>query len=158
MARVSRRLAPNKTVGVTLPRLQRRQPWGKLSCTSRGSRFPGAPSEKTSVQRVSQQRPKRTGQKMGEKSREKTGMKKPVGLDKPCQLCEQTIYYGYDGPVEGICGRCVDLIRGKRGGNSGKSRVVIRNKTAKASGSFLFLAFAVGVIAGILVQPFLSQL
>jgi len=109
------------------------------------------------VQKVSQQRLASFAQKPGEKDRQKTGMKKAVGLDKPCQLCDQTIYYGYDGPVEGICGRCVDLIRGKRGGNAGKSRVVIRNKTAKASASFLFLAFAFGVIAGILVQPFLSH-
>ncbi|MEE8106635.1 MAG: hypothetical protein V3T86_13955 [Planctomycetota bacterium] len=101
------------------------------------------------MRRATQQRPQKAGPK--------TGMKKAVGLDKPCRLCEQTIYFGYDGPVEGICGRCVDLIRGKKAGNSGKARVVVRDRRAKASLSLLFLAFAVGVVAGILAQPFVAQ-
>ena len=34
-----------------------------------------------------------------------------VGLDRKCKLCGGTIYFGYRGVVEGVCGRCVDLIR-----------------------------------------------
>jgi len=36
-----------------------------------------------------------------------------VGLDKPCSLCGQAIYFNYRGPVEGICGRCADRVRKK---------------------------------------------
>ena len=31
-----------------------------------------------------------------------------VGLDKPCRVCGQPIHFTYSGPVEGVCGRCVD--------------------------------------------------
>ena len=39
---------------------------------------------------------------------------KTVGLDKSCRVCGKPIHFNYAGPVDGVCGRCVDKRRGGR--------------------------------------------
>ncbi len=71
-----------------------------------------------------------------------------VGLDKPCSLCGEAIYFNYKGPVEGICGRCADRVRKKpkrrkarRPAAPGTSRL------RRYRGSLLLLLFAVAAAA-----------
>ncbi|MFQ5843412.1 MAG: hypothetical protein ACE5JG_00315 [Planctomycetota bacterium] len=40
-----------------------------------------------------------------------SGGARRVGLDQPCRICGQQVYFGYRGPVSGICGRCTDQLR-----------------------------------------------
>ena len=88
-------------------------------------------------------------------------LKRKVALDEPCRLCGQEIYFGYRGPVPGVCGRCVDRIRGDTGrGRGGRNRVVYRGVMEKPLvGMGVMLAlFIFGAIVGFLVHHFMPHL
>jgi len=46
----------------------------------------------------------------------KGATKRPRTLkaDKPCKMCGKPVHYTYQGPVEGVCGRCTDKRRARR--------------------------------------------
>jgi len=79
-----------------------------------------------------------------------------VGLDKPCSLCGEAIYFNYRGPVEGICGRCADRVRKKpkrakarRTGAAGGSRV-------RRRGGYLLLALLALAVAAFIAHSILA--
>ncbi len=86
-------------------------------------------------------------------------LKRKVALDEPCRLCDQEIYFGYRGPVQGVCGKCVDLIRGKTNGRSGGRNVVYRGVSKPLVGAgVMFFLFLFGIIVGFLVHHFMPHL
>ncbi len=90
------------------------------------------------------------------KSKTETGPRK-LGLDKPCGDCGQPIYFGYKGPIDGICGRCADK-RLKSRTRRGKTRTVIRDGSGLgplAHTALIVLAFAAGAVAMYFAYPHL---
>jgi len=84
------------------------------------------------------------------------GLKRKVGLDKPCRLCGQPIYFGYQGPIEGICGRCADRkLRAHRGKGATRTLVVRRDRRRRGLLAALLLAFLAGAAAMYLAGPYL---
>ncbi|MDH3590438.1 MAG: hypothetical protein OER88_01070, partial [Planctomycetota bacterium] len=58
-----------------------------------------------------------------------------LGLDKPCQDCGDTIYFGYKGPIDGICGKCADKrLRSRAARSKARTVVVHRNGRSRAAG------------------------
>ena len=89
------------------------------------------------------------------RSRTETGPR-TVGLDKPCRDCGQTIYYGYKGPIEGLCGRCADKRLKSR--THTKTRTLVRETegmSAVAHTALIVLAFAAGAAAMYFAYPHL---
>jgi hypothetical protein len=41
----------------------------------------------------------------------KTAQNRKLGMDKPCSQCGSPIYFNYSGPLDGICGKCTDVLR-----------------------------------------------
>ena len=81
--------------------------------------------------------------------------KKKLGLDRPCRLCDQTMYFGYSGPLEGVCGRCTDTLKGALGGGLRRqANVVVRAKN-RGVGGVAFGLFFLGVVAGLVAAQFL---
>ena len=81
--------------------------------------------------------------------------RREVGLDKPCSMCGDAIYYNYSGPFEGVCGRCTDRIVARHRKVKPGRTVVI--KTAARGGRIVVyvLVFLAGAAAAILAQPYL---
>ena len=42
------------------------------------------------------------------KKKQPNAQRRRIGLDKPCRVCGGEIYFGYRGPVPGVCGKCAD--------------------------------------------------
>jgi len=79
-----------------------------------------------------------------------------LGLDKPCTKCGQEIYFGYDGPFEGLCGRCTDVVVSKKR-RVKRERVLVEKSVRSGPGWIVvFFAFLAGAAAGILAYPFLG--
>ncbi len=78
-----------------------------------------------------------------------------VALDKPCSLCGQPVHHTYQGPIEGICGRCGDKVTKKRRtGGKGACTVVRR----VGGGGSRILWFALGLCGGMTAMYFLHPL
>ena len=41
----------------------------------------------------------------------KSPQNRKLGMDKPCSHCGSPIYFNYSGPLDGICGKCTDVLR-----------------------------------------------
>ena len=41
----------------------------------------------------------------------KSPQNRKLGMDKPCSQCGSPIYFNYSGPLDGICGKCTDVVR-----------------------------------------------
>jgi len=81
--------------------------------------------------------------------------KRKVGLDRPCRVCGEAIYYNYKGPIDGVCGRCADRQLRKRGAKT-RTRTVVVEKSARLRGVLVFLAGALaGAVAMYLAYPHL---
>ncbi len=88
-----------------------------------------------------------------------TPLKRKVGLDQPCRLCDQEIYFGYKGPVEGVCGRCVDRLRSSLNGRGAGQKVVYRGvQRPMGRVGVMFGLFIFGAIVGFLVHHFVPHL
>jgi len=75
-----------------------------------------------------------------------------VGLDKPCTMCGTTIYFNYQGPLEGVCGNCTDDLRRRlnpRGRSAGA--VVQRTRIQGLGWGSVLLAFVAGAAAAVIV-------
>ncbi|MHC4957862.1 MAG: hypothetical protein ACYTGN_05755 [Planctomycetota bacterium] len=77
-----------------------------------------------------------------------------LGADKPCSACGQPIYFGYKGPLDGVCGKCTDRL-------TARHQQVMARTVAVSSGKgglglvWVLLAFAAGAAAGAFARPFL---
>jgi hypothetical protein len=91
-----------------------------------------------------------------------------VGLDEPCRQCGEPIYYNYEGPIAGWCGKCTDRARqeqkarharrGRRvadpvGGRPGASRRWSRGWFWAA----VVLAFGLGALLGLYASQYLPH-
>ena len=79
-----------------------------------------------------------------------------VGLDKACRVCGQTIYYNYQGPIDGLCGRCADrsLTKHRRPGKTKKVYVEGQGQPAK-TGLLFFFGVLAGAAAMYIAYPYL---
>jgi len=79
-----------------------------------------------------------------------------VGLDRPCSSCGQEIYFNYDGPFEGVCGRCTDKMLAKHKRQGATRTLVVERKGGSGGLWFAFLlVFLAGAVAAILARPYL---
>ena len=80
-----------------------------------------------------------------------------VGLDKPCTQCGRPIYYNYQGPVEGLCGRCADHRQKASSRRSGRTRTILVDRSRPATKTAVLVVFGilVGAAAMFLVYPHL---
>jgi hypothetical protein len=88
-------------------------------------------------------------------TRQKRKGQRSVGLDKPCRQCGQPIYYNYQGPVDGICGRCTDRALKKR--RTERTKTVVRDRQVGRGALLLavVIAFLAGAAAMYLALPYL---
>jgi hypothetical protein len=78
-----------------------------------------------------------------------------VGLDKPCRSCGRPVYYNYQSPVEGLCGRCAD----RKPKSSGKVRIRttgVKRPRRTFGSAMMVVAFLCGAAAAILALHFLG--
>lgn len=75
-----------------------------------------------------------------------------VGLDKPCQMCGRPIYYAYQGPYEGVCGRCTDRMKRKSRRRRRRQTIPVRQKGTSARRALVIVLVA--LLAGALVWYF----
>jgi hypothetical protein len=83
---------------------------------------------------------------------------KTVGLDEPCRQCGQPIYFNYEGPIAGWCGKCTDRARQEQ-----KTRHKRKHRAAEPAGlraraprrwsrgwfwGAVLVAFGLGALAG----------
>jgi hypothetical protein len=79
-----------------------------------------------------------------------------VGLDKPCTQCGRPIYFNYQGPIEGVCGRCADRRRtGSRPARRTRTILVDRSGPGTKTGLLVILGILLGALAMYLVFPHL---
>ena len=79
-----------------------------------------------------------------------------MGLDQPCGSCGQPIYFNYEGPFEGVCGRCTDRMVAKHSGRGKRRTPVIPGSESRGTSSLAWvLVFLAGAAAGILAGPYL---
>jgi len=81
-----------------------------------------------------------------------------LGADVPCRQCGEPIYFNYRGPVEGVCGKCTDHLKGtvRSPGRPLGPIGAPRGSTAWLWIPFLVLvAFAAGALAGYFAHDFL---
>jgi len=87
------------------------------------------------------------------------GLRQTVGLDEPCRQCGDPIYYNYEGPIAGWCGKCTDHARQEqKARHSRRTRRVAdpagtrtRAPQRWSGGWFwaaVLVAFGLGVLAG----------
>jgi len=79
-----------------------------------------------------------------------------LGLDTPCSMCGEEIYYNYKGPFEGVCGRCTDRVIAKRT-RAKTSRTVVVERIRARRGRLLvvLLAFLLGALVATALSPYL---
>lgn len=78
-----------------------------------------------------------------------------VGLDRKCRLCDGTIYFNYHGPVQGVCGRCVDLIRSSGPTFTGSMQSGREYRQGRSAWTSIFV-FVLGLGAGAAALHFLG--
>ena len=78
-----------------------------------------------------------------------------VGLDRKCRLCDGAIYFNYRGPVQGVCGRCVDLIRSSTATSTGSVQGCPEYRQGRSPWASIFV-FVLGLGAGAAAVPFLG--
>lgn len=87
------------------------------------------------------------------------GLRQTVGLDEPCRQCGEPIYFNYEGPIAGWCGKCTDRARRERKARQGRrGRRVAEPAGARARGArrwsagwfwaAVLVAFGLGVLVG----------
>ena len=82
-----------------------------------------------------------------------------VGLDEPCGKCGRPIYFNYQGPVKGICGRCSDGVLAERQAKGPAGVRLVRERVPRAwIWVLVILAFAGGAVVGYLAHDFLPPL
>ena len=75
-----------------------------------------------------------------------------VGLDQPCGNCGEVIYFNYQGPLQGICGKCTDILRHRlRARNCDSGTVVQRTRTSGFGVGSLFIAFVCGAATAVIL-------
>jgi hypothetical protein len=95
-------------------------------------------------------------------------LRQTVGLDEPCRQCGDPIYYNYEGPIAGWCGKCTDRARQEqRARHAGRSRRVADPAGARArpgrrwSGGWFWaavlVAFGLGTLAGFFASQYLPH-
>ena len=85
-----------------------------------------------------------------------TRARRGLGLDKPCTKCGQEIYFGYEGPFDGLCGRCTDKVVSKQHRTRTKKVIVEKQVRSGPGWIVVFFAFLAGAAAGILAYPLLG--
>ena len=82
-----------------------------------------------------------------------------LALDRPCTVCGDPIYHNYQGPVEGVCGKCADqTTRGRRRRRHQPSGPTVIRRGGIRPGvvfALMLLAFAAGAVAMHLAAPHL---
>ena len=87
------------------------------------------------------------------------GVRPTLGLDEPCGKCGQPIYFNYQGPVKGLCGRCADGALAVRHAKDPARMRIVRQQVPRAwIWVIVFLAFACGAVAGYVARDFLPPL
>jgi len=83
-----------------------------------------------------------------------------VGLDKPCSKCGKPIHYSYVGPVEGVCGRCVDKRVRKRRVRPYHMGMTVGGRAPKrrSNASTVVVLILVMVVGSVLVAVALGKL
>jgi len=84
------------------------------------------------------------------------GLGRKVGLDKPCRMCGEPIYFGYQSPIEGLCGRCADRkLRAHRSKGGTRTLIVQRDRRRAGFWVAVLLAFLAGAVGMYLAGPHL---
>jgi len=76
-----------------------------------------------------------------------TAQIRKLGMDKPCSQCGSPIYFNYSGPLDGICGKCTDVLRRRLAPRPGM-RFSGRSGHATRRGLFGWGAMALAFLAG----------
>lgn len=88
-----------------------------------------------------------------------TGPRRPVGVDRPCRACGRPIYFNYKGPIEGLCGRCTDReLARARPVSVRRRRSILPGREGVARAALFVAVFLAGLVAGILLRPYLPLL
>ena len=107
---------------------------------------------------------------MGGKTKGKQpGLRQTVGLDEPCRQCGDPIYYNYEGPIAGWCGKCTDRARHEqKARHARRARVAAKDPAGTkarharrwSSGwvwAAVLVAFGLGVLAGLYASQHLPH-
>ncbi|MHC4549687.1 MAG: hypothetical protein ACYTEZ_13020 [Planctomycetota bacterium] len=92
----------------------------------------------------------------GNRQRGQRSLRPTVGLDEPCRECGEPIYYNYQGPVAGLCGKCTDGAIRRHPGREMPRTVVVHERGSRAwIWVLVLMALALGAAGGLIVSDFL---
>jgi hypothetical protein len=81
--------------------------------------------------------------------------KRALAADKPCHQCGEPIYYGYQGPIEGVCGRCADKSLRSHRRTLTRTVMVARERRSLGIWAAILLSFLAGAAAMYFAHPHL---